>query len=58
MCPLVDALGIVAGATGSIVYEKAVLRIHDDVASGYPVNVAMKQVNLFPHMVVADDLHR
>ena len=51
--PLVDALGIVAGATGSIVYEKAIIRIKDDVASGYPVNVAMKQVNLFPHMVVS-----
>lgn len=50
--PLVDALGTVAGATGSIVYEKAVLRIRDDVATGYPVNVAMKQVDLFPHMVV------
>lgn len=50
--PLVDALGTVAGATGSIVYEKAVLRIRDDVATGYPVNVAMKQVELFPHMVV------
>lgn len=51
--PLVEALGTVAGATGSIVYEKAVMRIKDDVASGYPVNVAMKQVNLFPHMVVS-----
>ena len=50
--PLVEALETVAGATGSIVYEKAVLRIRDDVAGGYPVNVAMKQVNLFPHMVV------
>lgn len=50
--PLVEALDTVAGATGSIVYEKAVQRIKDDVASGYPVNVAMKQVNLFPHMVV------
>lgn len=51
--PLVEALTIVAGATGSIVYEKAVLRMKDDVAGGYPVNVAMKQVNLFPHMVVS-----
>jgi type IV pilus assembly protein PilC len=50
--PLVEALETVAGATGNIIYEKAVLRIRDDVASGYPVNVAMKQVNLFPHMVV------
>ncbi len=50
--PLVEALGIVAGATGNSVYEKAVLRMRDDVSVGYPVNMAMKQVNLFPHMVV------
>ena len=50
--PLVEALGIVAGATGNSVYEKAVLRMRDDVAVGYPVNMAMKQVNLFPHMVI------
>ena len=50
--PLVEALGIVAGATGNTVYEQAVLRMRDDVAVGYPVNMAMKQVNLFPHMVI------
>ncbi len=50
--PLVEALDIISGATGSTVYEKAVLRIRDDVAVGYPVNMAMKQVNLFPHMVI------
>jgi len=50
--PLVEALSIVAGATGSSVYEDAVLRMRDDVAVGYPVNMAMKQVGLFPHMVV------
>jgi type IV pilus assembly protein PilC len=50
--PLVEALETVAGATGNVVYEKAVNRIRDDVAVGYPVNLAMKQVNLFPHMVV------
>jgi type IV pilus assembly protein PilC len=50
--PLVEALESVAGATGNIVYEQAVLRIRDDVAVGYQVNMAMKQVNLFPHMVV------
>jgi len=50
--PLVDALGTVAGATGNIVYENAVLRIKDDVATGYPLNVAMKQVGVFPHMVM------
>ncbi|MCC4612417.1 type II secretion system F family protein [Xanthomonas campestris] len=50
--PLVEALGIVAGATGNKVYEEAVLRMRDDVSVGYPVNMAMKQVNLFPHMVI------
>jgi type IV pilus assembly protein PilC len=50
--PLVEALDNVAGATGSMVYHDAVMKIKDDVAVGYPVNVAMKQVNLFPHMVV------
>ncbi|MBO9715331.1 MAG: type II secretion system F family protein, partial [Pseudoxanthomonas sp.] len=50
--PLVEALESVAGATGNTVYEKAVYRIRDDVAVGYPVNMAMKQTNLFPHMVI------
>ncbi len=50
--PLTEALYAVAGATGSSVYEKAVLRMKDDVSVGYPVNVAMKQTNLFPHMVI------
>jgi type IV pilus assembly protein PilC len=50
--PLVEALDIVAGATGNTVYETAVKRIRDDVSVGYQVNVAMRQVNLFPHMVI------
>jgi type IV pilus assembly protein PilC len=50
--PLVEALETVAGACGNIVYEKAVYRIRDDVSVGYPLNVAMRQVNVFPHMVI------
>ncbi|MEO8002391.1 MAG: type II secretion system F family protein [Arenimonas sp.] len=50
--PLVEALETVSGACGNIVYEAAVIRIRDDVAVGYQVNMAMKQVNLFPNMVV------
>lgn len=50
--PLVEALETVGGATGSIIYNDAVKRIRDDVSVGYQLNVAMKQVNLFPHMVV------
>jgi type IV pilus assembly protein PilC len=50
--PLVEALGTVAGACGNVVYENAVLAIRDDVASGYSLNVGMKQIGLFPHMVM------
>ena len=50
--PLVEALEICAGATGSIVYNNAIKKIRDDVAVGYQLNMAMTQVNLFPHMVV------
>ncbi len=49
--PLVEALEITGGATGSIVYNEAVKRIASDVAVGYQLNMAMKQVNVFPHMV-------
>ncbi|KAF1713277.1 type II secretory pathway protein [Pseudoxanthomonas sangjuensis] len=50
--PLVEALDTVAGATGNTVYEKAVHRMKDDVSVGYPLNMAMKQTALFPHMVI------
>jgi type IV pilus assembly protein PilC len=50
--PLVEALDIVAGATGNIVYENAVHQIKNDVAVGYQLNTAMRQVPVFPHMVV------
>ena len=50
--PLVEAMDSVAGATGNRVYTDAVLEMRDDVAVGYQLNVAMKQANLFPNMVV------
>ena len=50
--PLVEALGTVAGATGNIIYDEAVSKIRDDVAVGYALNLAMKQAELFPPMVV------
>lgn len=49
--PLVEALGSVAGATGNRVYEKAVLAMRDDVATGQSLQLTMKQQDLFPHMV-------
>ena len=50
--PLVEALDIVAGATGNIVYEQAVHRVKNDVSVGYQLNTAMRQVDVFPHMVI------
>jgi len=50
--PLVEALETVGGATGSMVYAEAVARIRQDVAVGYTLNMSMKQVDLFPPMVV------
>ncbi len=50
--PLVDALDTVAGATGNSVYGKAVMRIKEDVSIGHQLQLAMRQVDLFPHMVI------
>ena len=50
--PLVEALESVSGATGSPVYNEAVKRIKEDVAVGHQLQLAMRQVNLFPNMVV------
>lgn len=50
--PLVDALETVSGATGSPIYAEAVKRIREDVSVGHQLNLAMRQVNLFPPMVV------
>lgn len=50
--PLVEALETVAGATGNYVFEEAVMKIREDVATGHQLQLAMKQTKLFPHMVV------
>ncbi|TVT58535.1 MAG: type II secretion system F family protein [Sedimenticola thiotaurini] len=50
--PLVEALESVAGATGSIVYSDAVMRMREDVATGQSLQLTMKQQQLFPHMVI------
>jgi len=49
--PLVEALGSVAGATGNIVYENAVMRMKDEVATGQRLQRAMENTGLFPNMV-------
>ncbi len=50
--PLVEALDSVANATGSIVYNQAVKRVREDVSVGHQLQLAMRQTNLFPNMVV------
>jgi type IV pilus assembly protein PilC len=50
--PLVEALQSVAGACGNIVYEQAVLKIRDEVATGQRLQRAMENTGLFPNMVV------
>ena len=50
--PLVEALESVAGATGNIVYETAVLQIREEVATGQRLAASMDAVNLFPNMVI------
>jgi type IV pilus assembly protein PilC len=49
--PLVEALTSVAGATGNIVYETAVNRMRDEVATGQRLQRAMENTDLFPNMV-------
>lgn len=50
--PLVEALDAVSGATGSVVYGDAVKQMRDDIAVGHQLQLAMRQTNLFPNMVV------
>ena len=50
--PLVEALESVAGACGNIVYENAVMKMKDEVATGQRLQRAMETTGLFPNMVV------
>ncbi len=50
--PLVEALESVAGATGNIVYEKAVMRMREEVATGQRLQQSMENTGLFPNMVI------
>ncbi|MEP7243280.1 MAG: type II secretion system F family protein [Gammaproteobacteria bacterium] len=50
--PLVEALTSVAGATGNIVYENAVLAMRDEVSTGQRLQRAMENTGLFPNMVI------
>ena len=50
--PLIDALESTAGATNNVVYEDAVMKIREDVATGQQLQFAMRVTNKFPSMAV------
>ena len=50
--PLIDALESTAGATNNVVFETAVLKIRDDVATGQQLQFAMRMTNVFPSMAI------
>ena len=50
--PLVEALESVAGATGNIVYENAVMQMKDEVSTGQRLQQSMENTDLFPNMVI------
>src|SRR5690348_16361387 len=50
--PLVEALESVAGATGNIVYENAVMKMRDEVSTGQRLQRAMENAGIFPNMVI------
>ncbi len=50
--PLVEALDSVGGAAGNSVYEKATIKIQQEVSTGTALTAAMTNANLFPSMVL------
>jgi len=50
--PLVEAMVSVAGACGNIIYYDATMKMRDEVATGTQLQVAMRDSQLFPNMVV------
>ena len=50
--PLVEAMKSVAGATGNIIYQDAVMRMRDEISTGMRMQRAMENTGLFPNMVV------
>ncbi|NOQ94555.1 MAG: type II secretion system F family protein [Methylophaga sp.] len=50
--PLVEAMVSVAGATGNIVFSEGTMEMRDEVSTGTQLNVAMRNSELFPNMVI------
>ncbi|MFT4581685.1 MAG: type IV pilus assembly protein PilC [Gammaproteobacteria bacterium] len=50
--PLVEAMTSVAGACGNIVFYEGTMKMRDEIATGTQLQVSMRDINLFPNMVV------
>jgi len=50
--PLIEALESTARATNNVIYEDAVMRIRDDVASGQQLQFSMRNADRFPSMAI------
>ena len=50
--PLVEALESVSGATGNVVFKRAVQRIRQDVSTGMQLNFSMRASGIFPNLAV------
>lgn len=50
--PLIDALESTAGATNNIIFERAVMKIREDVSTGQQLQFAMRAANKFPAMAI------
>jgi len=50
--PLPDALNSAAGASGNAVYRDAIIDVRDEVVSGMQMNLAMRNCQIFPDMVI------
>lgn len=49
---LIDALESAAGAAGNAVFRDAILEVRAEVTSGMQMNLAMRNCNIFPDMVI------
>ncbi|ATG75175.1 type II secretion system protein F [Zobellella denitrificans] len=50
--PLVEGLVSSAGASGNVVYRRAIMQMRNEVIAGMQMNLAMRSTQLFPDMVV------
>jgi len=50
--PLIDALTSVAGASGNMIYEEAIIKVREEVSTGIQLNVALKASGMFPSLLV------